>query len=58
MPSNGTACAVCVAEKNALLQVFTMCKDLFFPPDPFTISARGEKLSGRGSAGAISGVCF
>lgn len=34
MTSNETACAVCAAEKNALLQVFPMCKDLFFPPTP------------------------
>lgn len=45
MPSNETAYAVCAAEENALLQVFAMCKDLFFPPTP-SLFLLEEKSSG------------
>lgn len=58
MPSNENACAICAAEQNALLQVFTVCKDLFcfFLPSALSVFLLEEK--GRGPAGAMSGAHF
>lgn len=55
MASNENACAVYAAEWNILAQAFVLRSFLLSPS--FTSSSGGEKLSGRGPAKAISGVC-